>query len=55
MKLDQEMLAWVKHHEKLLEDLRVAETLVKYGKIVLFYRDGKYLGMDACPRERIGP
>lgn len=53
MKLDQATIEWVKQHERILDDLKKAEQLVRFGKIVLIYQDGKYIGMDACPRERI--
>ena len=53
MKLDQETIEWIKDHKNIITDLITAERLVTHGKIVLFFQDGKYLGMDACPRERI--
>ena len=53
MKLDQETIEWISGHGKLIKDLKAAEKLVKYGKILLFYQNGKYSSMDICISERI--
>ena len=53
MKLDKETIEWVESHSKLIDDIRKAESLVQYGKIILVYQNSKYIGMDACPRKRI--
>ena len=53
MKLNQEMINWIEKHDRLIHELMVAERVVQFGKVVLKYQDGRYLGMDLHPTMKI--
>ena len=52
-KLTPELREWIIDCLPMLEKLRHAEkTVGDFGSVSLHYRDGRFIGLDACPRIR---
>jgi hypothetical protein len=53
LEIDQETREWIKKNVNLIHWLMVADKKVDHGTIVIRYHQGKIIGYDICPRERI--
>jgi hypothetical protein len=53
IKIDQETSKWIEKNINLIHWLMIADKKVNHGTIVIRYHQGKIIGYDICPRERI--
>ena len=53
MKIDPALIEWIKDNMNLIEWLKIADSKIEHGKIVINYHQGKITSYDICPRERI--
>ncbi len=51
--IDNKILSWIEKRLELVEWIMAAEERMKNGHINILYQDGKIMGCDICPRERI--
>ena len=51
--VEDDVAIFLKGHPRLLADLVKAMKLVRYGNVTIHFSGGRYIGLDACPRERI--
>jgi hypothetical protein len=53
LEIDQETCQWIEENINLIHWLMIADKKVDHGTIVIRYHQGKIIGYDICPRERI--
>ncbi len=46
-----EILEWIEKSINLKHWLKIADSKIEHGKIVINYHQGKITGYDICPRE----
>ncbi len=51
--LDPTLVEWIENNMNLIEWLKLADSKIEHGKIVINYHQGKIISYDICPRERI--
>ncbi len=51
--LDPKLIEWVENYMNLIEWLKIADSKIEHGKIVINYHQGKITSCDIYPRERI--
>ncbi len=51
--LDPALIEWIENNMNLMEWLKLADSKIEHGKIVINYHQGKITSYDICPRERI--
>ena len=50
--MDTEILKWAEKREDLLKWLKYADENMEFGKVIIYYAEGKITKRDLCPRIR---
>lgn len=50
--IDASVLEWVVRNLSMVREIMAAEQLVKFGRVELHYRNGRYIGLDTVCRNR---
>ena len=53
MQIDQETLNWIEKNISFIQWLKIADSRIEHGKIIINYHQGKITSYDICPREMI--